>query len=147
MLRPDLLKVINKNDQSHKVRDFSVDNSDRLRNNHIDGVNMFIHDVKDRHEIISGVWIIYCPDGRQRKLVSDEPESGKQWNANHPYQRLSNDGKANQLIDNFRGIYQHAAAHAAGRTGDVHGAIRAASEGDQRAHRRNPERAGQRSQG
>ena len=42
--------------------------------------------------------------------------------------RLSDDGKANQLIDNFQ-IYPARNSCAAGRTGDLHGAISAAPEG------------------
>jgi hypothetical protein len=37
---------------------------------------MFLHDVKIG-KIISGVWVLYCPDGNQREPVSAESEPGK----------------------------------------------------------------------
>lgn len=91
-----------KNDQSHKVSKFSSDNSDRLRNNHIDGVNMFIHDVKIGTKLFLafGLFIVLMVVSASLSLMSlNRANNGMQTILTSDYPTTV---KANQLIDNFQ---------------------------------------------
>ena len=81
---------------------FSVDNSDRLRNNHIDGVNMFIHDVKIGTKLFLafGLFIVLMVVSASLSLMSlNRANNGMQTILTSDYPTTV---KANQLIDNFQ---------------------------------------------
>lgn len=102
-MRPDFItSEKEKNDQSHKVSKFSSDNSDRLRNNHIDGVNMFIHDVKIGTKLFQafGLFIVLMVVSASLSLMSlNRANNGMQTILTSDYPTTV---KANQLIDNFQ---------------------------------------------
>lgn len=102
-MRPDFItSEKEKNDQSHKVSKFSSDNSDRLRNNHIDGVNMFIHDVKIGTKLFLafGLFIVLMVVSASLSLMSlNRANNGMQTILTSDYPTTV---KANQLIDNFQ---------------------------------------------
>ena len=102
-MRPDFpTSEKEKNDQSHKVSKFSSDNSDRLRNNHIDGVNMFIHDVKIGTKLFLafGLFIVLMVVSASLSLMSlNRANNGMQTILTSDYPTTV---KANQLIDNFQ---------------------------------------------
>lgn len=81
---------------------FPVDNSDRLRNNHIDGVNMFIHDVKIGTKLFLafGLFIVLMVVSASLSLMSlNRANNGMQTILTSDYPTTV---KANQLIDNFQ---------------------------------------------
>lgn len=102
-MRPDFItSEKEKNDQSHKVSKLSSDNSDRLRNNHIDGVNMFIHDVKIGTKLFLafGLFIVLMVVSASLSLMSlNRANNGMQTILTSDYPTTV---KANQLIDNFQ---------------------------------------------
>jgi len=91
-----------KSDQSHKVSDEVTDNADRLRNNHIDGVNMFLHDVKIGTKLFLafGFFIVLMGISASLSLLSlNRANNGMQSIITSDYPTTV---KANQLIDNFQ---------------------------------------------
>jgi len=91
-----------KNDQSHKVSDEVTDNADRLRNNHLDGVNMFLHDVKIGTKLFLafGFFIVLMGISASLSLLSlNRANNGMQSIISSDYPTTV---KANQLIDNFQ---------------------------------------------
>jgi len=91
-----------KNDQTHKVSDKVTDNADRLRNDHNDGVNMFLHDVKIGTKLFLafGFFIVLMGISASLSLLSlNRANNGMQSIITSDYPTTV---KANQLIDNFQ---------------------------------------------
>lgn len=97
-----IIGVTEKNDQSHKVSEFVTDNDDRLRNNHIDGVYMFIHDVRIGTKLFLafGFFIVLMVLSASLSLMSlNRANDGMQTILTRDYPTTV---KANQLIENFQ---------------------------------------------